>query len=185
MSFRWHRGVAFCLLVVTPFLLRMAAHAEYSQGIGEIQAGTAEASAKLNDGLSEFHEMAAALDRGQPGDAEQHRKLVVTRFQEAANAYESTRADGHVLNPLAKTDQEKQFIEYFMSHAGGYGIKLPTTQSQLILASSHLVREYGDRIASEDAAKLAQNTAEQQLLANQIADLQKFLISATTVLTLG
>lgn len=178
---RWPPLMAVCLCLAS--LTWFTTTAEFSQGIGEIGPGTAEASAKLNDALTEFHAMLAALDRGKAEDAERYRTQVLVRLQQAANAYESTKPDGHILRPSARTDEERQFIGYFTAHAADYRITLPTTQFALIMASSRLVREFAARV--EDAKQLGNHPIEQQLLASYSADLQKFLVSATTMLTLG
>jgi hypothetical protein len=182
---RWSRLMALCFCLVGLAWFTIMAHAEYGQGIGEIGPATAEASAKLNDALTEFHAMLAALDRGQTEDAERHRTQVLARLQQAANAYEGARPDAHTLRPSVRTVEERQFVEYFIAHAAEYRIALPTTQSDLIFASSRLVRELASRIAAEDLSRLRQETIERQLLANFSADVQKFLISATSMLILG
>jgi hypothetical protein len=161
------------------------ARAEFSQGIGEIGPATAEASAKLNDAFAAFHTMMAAFDRGRTDDAEKHWQEALMLLQQAANAYESAKPDGHTLNPETRNDQERFYIKYFRDHAGEFKVQQPTTQSALIYASSRLVREFRAKLEAVKVPQLGADIEARQVLVTSSAELQKFLVSSTTMLRLG
>jgi len=159
--------------------LGSAVRAEYAIGLGNIEKPTKDASAKVNDALGEFHKMLAALDRQQADSVPQHRKAVLDLLRAAANLYEGIKADQQrQLKPLPQTQQEREFVDYFQAHAAEFGVKLPATQFDLIQASSRLLRDFYTRVDKTPLSK----TEEAQQLANYSANLQKFLISVTTVL---
>jgi len=159
--------------------LGRAAHAEYVIGLGDIEKPTRAASAKVNDALGEFHKMLAAYDRQQSDDLMQHRKAVLELLRAAANLYEGVKADTQrQLRPLPQTDQEREFVAYFLTHATEFGVKIPVTQYDLVQASSRLLRDFYTRVEKTALSK----TQDTQQLANYSANLQKFLISVTTIL---
>lgn len=160
---------------------------EFAIGLGEVEKPSSDASARFNEGLSSFHLMLAALDKKNAEEASKHQAAAVQKVQEAASLYESTirLADNHVLKPSPKSEQERSEVDYFNAHAEAYGIKPPISQKDLVIASSNLVRKLGMRIKSEEVKALVSDLKRRQSLTNSAAELQAFLVSVTTMLTLG
>lgn len=161
--------------------------AEFSVGMGNVEEATREASARFNDALSSFHLMLAALDRREIEAAAKYRDAAMGQFQEAANLYEKAGsvADGHTLQPRPTNEREKSDIVYFETHAAAFDVKEPLSQRDLILATSKLVRTFQERVKAQELKFLVSSLRGQQLLVNSAVELQAFLNSATTVLTLG
>jgi hypothetical protein len=180
----WLGGCAFLIGVfqsraVTP------AFAEFGVGLGEIEKPTSAASARFNEGLSSFHLMLAALDKKDLEPAFKNQITAIQQFLDAANLYEAATkmADGHILRPSPKTDQEQADVMYFA--AEDYGVKQPVSQRDLVNAISAQVRKFALRIKAEDPRALVRDLRRQQALSNSATELQTFLVSTTTMLTLG
>jgi hypothetical protein len=182
----WLGGCALLMGVFQSGALSPAL-AEFGVGLGEIEKPTSAASARFNEGLSSFHLMLAALDKKDLEPAMKTQIIAVQQFMDAAILYEAAvkMADGHLLKPSPKTDQEQADVMYFDAHAEAYGVKLPVSQRDLINAISGQVRKFSARIKSEDPRTLVRDLRRQQALSNSATELQTFLVSTTTMLTLG
>ncbi len=161
------------------------AWAEFSQGLGDIEDATRKASAKLNDAFSAYFDMAAAIDRRETDIAEKQKAELIELLTDAAAAYEGASADGHILSPEKPNDQERAYIDYFSDNAPKYGLTLPLSQKALTSGSAAIIRQFAARIKGTDLGELAKDLPAFQLLGTDCANLQKFLISGTTYLTLG
>lgn len=157
--------------------------AEYGQSIGEIAEGTKEASAKLSDAFTGFFQMDSAILRNQTGAAEKALSATLHLLDVAAKAYEGTTPDGHILQPVLRNDEEKANYEYFIAHAQHYGLKPPYTQRDVVQSNARLIRNFIDVLKSIDLTKIGRDTVGLQRIANHCADLQKFLIATTTMLS--
>jgi hypothetical protein len=179
----WISGIGFFLGLV----ILGPAFAEFSVGLGDIEKPSSDASARFNEGLSSFHLMLAALDKKNAEEASKQQAIAEQKIQEAASLYEAaTRtADNHLLIPNPRTEQELAEVTFFMAHAAAYGVKLPVKQRDLVITSSNLVREFSMRIRSEDAKSLVGDLRRRQALTDAAVELQAFLVSVTTMLTLG
>jgi hypothetical protein len=182
----WLSGFAL-LIGVFPFGVVKQALAEFGVGLGEIEKPTSVASARFNEGLSSFHLMLAALDKKDLEPAMKTQATAVQQFSEAANLYEAAvkMADGHLLRASPKTDQEQADVIYFGAHAEAYGIKQPVSQRELLNVISNQIRRFALRIKSEDPRVLVRDLRRQQAISNSATELQTFLVSTTTMLTLG
>ena len=175
-----------CALLIGVFQFTPAL-AEFGVGLGEIEKPTSAASARFNEGLSSFHLMLAALDKKDLDPAMKGQTTAVQQFLDAAALYETAvkMADGHLLKPSPKTEQEQADFMYFGAHAEAFGIKQPVSQRDLINAISSQVRRFAMRVKSEDPKVLVRDLRRQQALSNSATELQTFLVSTTTMLTLG
>jgi len=160
--------------------------AEFSVGVGEIAESTRQASAIFNDALANFHLMMAALDRKDVVLASKYQENAISLLRRASEQYgeASKRADKHVLAPLPKTLQEIADIQYYLTHAQAFGVdaRQPVSQRELVEKTADLVSRLADRIKNAD---VKMNIRQQQALATDAVELQAFLNSVTTVLTLG
>jgi hypothetical protein len=173
--------------VVFSFGVFKPALAEFGVGLGEIEKPTSVASARFNEGLSSFHLMLAALDKKDLEPAMKSQATAVQQFLEAANLYDAAvkMADGHLLKPSPKTDQEQADVMYFGTHAEAYGVRQPVSQRDLVDVIANQVRKFATRIKSEDPRALVRDLRRQQAISNAATELQTFLVSTTTMLTLG
>jgi hypothetical protein len=165
----------------------MLASAEFSQGIGDIEEPTREASAKFNEGLASFHLMLAALDRRDLDRAKHFQVQAIEQIETATQIYydASAKADQHVLKPIAESAQEHADISYFNEHAAAYKVRLPVSQRDLLVATSALVGNFADTLKRANLSELISSLRAQQALFVDSVDLQTFLNSVTTVLTVG
>jgi hypothetical protein len=163
------------------------ADAELSVGIGEIEKPTRKASALLNSALSTFHLMLAALDRKDTDDAAKLLTQAIQGVFDAVNAYEEalSKADNHTLNPIPRDQQEAADVAYFWARATAYKIEGPPSQRSVLAAAVRLVGDFGGRLKAANIRKLEADLRSQQALAASAIELQAFLNSATTVLTIG
>jgi hypothetical protein len=161
--------------------------AEFSRGTGNIEEPTRKASALFNQGLSSFHLMLSAWDSRNPDEAVKRKADAVKFFNDASNSYtEAVKvADHHILNPNPQTDQEKDDVSYFYKNASRYGLKEPIAQDDVLKAVAKSGQALSEKIKSRDVGKSLNDLRAQQALANEAAELSQFLVSVTTVLTLG
>jgi hypothetical protein len=115
-----------------------------------------------------------------------HRRHIQGVF-DAANAYEEalSKADNHTLNPIPRDQQEAADVAYFWAGATAYKIEGPPSQRSVLAAAVRLVGEFGGRLKAANIRKLEADLRSQQALAASAIELQAFLNSATTVLTIG
>lgn len=170
--------VIACLCAVEPM------YGEFGVGRGNIEKSTNEASARFNDALSSFHLMLAALDRNQQDDAAKYRDQAMGQLKEASRSYEEadSKADNHTLKAVAKTPQEDDDLKYFWEQAKMYGVRMPVSQKALLAAISAQVSRLAAGIGN---LRNGSTLRQRQKLADSAAELQRFLISATTLLTIG
>jgi hypothetical protein len=168
-------------------LYPVASIAEYGIGQGSIEEPTRRASEHFNEGIAALHLMFAALDRKDADKAVVHQARAAQQIQEAANLFQDAvgKADQHVLKPTPKTEQEKTSVKYFSEHAGDYSISVPVSQRDLLVAIASQVASLAGKIKGTNPKELLGNLRRTQALATTAVELQQFLLSVTTVLTLG
>ncbi len=183
MHRRWVAAAALWLSVVS-IGIRKPVYAEFGVGIGEVREPSLKASARFNEALSSFHLMLAALDRKNKDDVTKYQSEATRAFKEAADLYgqTSSKADMHILKPTPQTQQEKEDVDYFSQHSKSYNIKESISQKELLSAIS---RQVSKLAASISEPRKFENLRQQQAIANSAAELQRFLNSATTMLTIG
>jgi hypothetical protein len=164
--------------------IRPPVYAEFGVGVGDVREPSLKASARFNEALSSFHLMLAALDRNNKDDVTKYQSEATRAFKEAADLYgqTSSKADMHILKPTPQTQQEKEDVDYFFQHSKGYDIREPISQKELLATISRQVSKLG---ASISEPRKFENLHQQQAIANSAAELQRFLNSATTMLTIG
>jgi hypothetical protein len=186
-----NRRVWLCLAVLNYgaalMLTTGTARAELSVGIGEIEVPTRNASALLNSALSTFHLMLAELDRKDPDNASKLLGEAIEGVFKAANAYQEAvqKADNHPLSPIPHDEQEAADVAYFWAHASAYKIQAPASQRLVLATAASLVAEFGAKLKNANVRKLESDLRAQQGLAAFAIEMQAFLNSATTVLTIG
>jgi hypothetical protein len=165
----------------------LPADAELSVGIGEIEKPTRKASAILNSALSTFHLMLAALDRKNTDDAAKLLTEAIHGVFDAANAYQEAlgKADNHTLTPIGRDQQEADDVADFWAQWTAYKIEETPSQRSVLAAAVRLVTGFGGRLKAANIRRLEADLRSQQALAASAIELQAFLNSATTVLTIG
>jgi tRNA(Met) C34 N-acetyltransferase TmcA len=184
----WYLQPVLCALVITTVIgSPRTVLAELGVGIGDLAGPTSQASATLNEAIAAFHHMLADLDRKDVGRAAADRKEALTQLQHAGELYKiaMSQAGKRILEPRPHSEQERKDVEYFTQHAADYQLKPPVSQIDLLGAVERLIFEFTMRLDKLDLAKTVKDIRAQQAILIYMNNLELFLSSTTTMLTLG
>lgn len=176
------------LIAAAATLFPTWAPAEYMTAPGDIAKQTDQASAQLNEALSHFHLMMAAVDLKNSETALKQQQAFFIGLASAAESYRSTsgKAAERPLSPKPANPGDIECIALFNTQAEAFGLKLHASQHDLILKAADLLSQLLKELDADGMInKMIGNIPLQQSVTTQVSKITNFLNCATTVIRTG